>query len=208
MARARVTTVQQEAAIHRCVALGITAPKQVYRSLEMEGLLEGEHWVSEKTVARRIREFTPHDDSEPWSLADTEPNEAARILDILAIRVSPPYARWPTRAEAQWFARVRTACPDIPSSWALALAGMYREATSPGTAWPEAEVQYLDMVLALQPWASENHLHRWVYAVQCAAARHEPPEILRWALSELVDVDLLMELTKVVDNPRILKAWA
>jgi hypothetical protein len=185
MARAKATTIQQEMEIRRCVALGITSPKQIYRHLEAQGLLAGDDWVSEKTVARRIREFAiPHDESGPWSLADADPDEAALTLDVLAMLVSPPFLRWPTKDLASRIARVRTACPDIPANWAFELADAYRWATA-------VDRYYVDMALVLHPWASESDSDWFVHAAQYARTRLGPPgDAMRAIFLELLGLDL------------------
>ena len=202
MARAKATTVQQEREIRRCVSQGITAPKQVHRHLEAEGLLAGEDWVCEKTVARRIREFTPHDESGPWSLANADPDEARIILDVLALALDG--RSWPTRAMAQWIAHVKTVAPDIPSYWALSLAQGYHACRDDNYKY----IRYLDMVLILRPWASESDLEWFVYIVQCSRQELGPPSVLQWALMDVIDDVSLQKLAMPAERPgRTLRAW-
>ena len=105
---------------------------------------------------------------------------------------------------ARWLVRVRTAAPDIPPDWALALARSYRVHRDDD--WEN--VRYLDMVLILRPWVSESDLDWFVYTVQRSRRLLGEPTILQFTLSGLVD-DRLLEDDIFAPPPkgRRLRAW-
>ena len=147
MGRAKATTLEQETEIRSCVMMGHTAPKQVYRHLEKRGLLDGDNWVSEKTIARRIREYTPADESGPWSVLDADPEEARRIIPVFKHAFGQTFGRvWISRATAGWVNRV-CAVANPPDAWAWSFAVAYQWATA-----RQEETRCLDLLLMYRVW--------------------------------------------------------
>ena len=147
MGRGRSTTLDQETAIRGCVMMGYTAPKQVYRHLEERDLLDGDNRVSEKTIARRIREYTPADESGPWSLLDADPEEAQRIIPVFKHAFGETFGRvWLSRAIAGWVNRV-CAVADPPDAWAWSFAVAYHRVTA-----RQDDTRCLDLLLMYRVW--------------------------------------------------------
>src|SRR5687767_9418981 len=103
MGRGRATTIKQDQAIRSLVLQGHKSPMQIYRHLEESGLLAGENDISEKTVARRVKEYLPQDESGPWSVLDADPADARRITPVLQWLFETTSGRvWLSRDLAGW----------------------------------------------------------------------------------------------------------
>jgi hypothetical protein len=202
-------------AIRRLVAAGERSPTRAHRALKEEGLFENGNEVSVKTIARRLRYFSgKYDDSGPWSLADSDPDDAHLVLEVLDRQMNgSPYQSWPTRALAQWIIRVRKAAPDMLWSWALSVAKAYWQQELRGK-----DTRYLDLLLAHKTYLAGSN-EDFFRAVRCARPILGDPDVLVWilfdweVLSYYEDPDGSLgvdasDLTGPCDyNPRVLKAW-
>jgi hypothetical protein len=193
---------------------------------EIERELGRKHWfgtypVSLRTiqnVVKQARQEEPPDPAGPWSLADASiPADDVRLIrDVLPTIIGGDAGKsWPSREYVQWLVRVRRAAPDISSHWVPTLASAYRVLARDGK-----DTRYLDMVLVLRPWESENTLKSFYHAVRCARRLLGPPDVLRWVLTDLevfwlVDID--QDGAPIIDgddvlygpcNERVRIAWS
>ena len=158
MAGRRQTTPEQEAAMWAGF-LGGRSGSQIHREMQVNGLLTHPHPnVTIRLVQSRLREMqqmTPPDESGPWSVIDADPEDARRVLDVAAYVADVTDGRlWLTRELAGWVSRIRQASPDVPPAWAYALARAYRTLSKQPP--EQQDARPLDIVLAAEPWQSEE----------------------------------------------------
>ncbi len=114
---------------------------------------------SERTVQNVVRELSPPDPSEPWSLADAaDGEEAAMVLPVLAavIRESAGKVSMVTRSEAGWIVKLSRVAGDLPA-WALyRLAGKYQRCQVSGR-----PTRALDILVAFAPWRGSGAWERY-----------------------------------------------
>src|SRR5215216_216731 len=126
MGRRRETTVEQDLEIRRLVNLGITSPARIHRHLKEKGFFDGVDEVHVRTVGKRVREYSPQDQSGVWSLLEADADEARRILPVAQWLVSLTGGRvWLTHDLADWVDRV-SAVVSMPPDWAWAFARAYQ----------------------------------------------------------------------------------
>jgi hypothetical protein len=128
--------------------------------LDVLALLEAKI-PDERTIRRRIAERKPPDPHDPWTLAATEGDKAARLLPVLRAVLERTEGRTKgfSKATAEWIVRVRRAAPDLDPWTAYRTALAYQRRTGPDT-------EDLDTFLAFAPWRSpEATKHLWDWAL-------------------------------------------
>jgi hypothetical protein len=132
---------------------GVTSPTQIYGELDRLGHIDAGGSPSPRTIQRLIARLKTVDVSGPWSFAQEEDPEDARLaLEVLAQVYDRTDGRvWLTKEVAAWVIRLRRAEPEMPASWAYVLAWQYLAAESAQR--EQDEPMLLDLVVALQPWA-------------------------------------------------------
>lgn len=130
----------------------------ITRALEKDGRFAG-RVPSERTVQNVVRELSPPDPSESWSLADAaDGEEAAMVLPVLAavIRASAGKVSMVTRSEADWIVKLSRVAGDLPA-WALyRLAGKYQRCQVSGR-----PTRALDILVAFAPWRGSGAWERY-----------------------------------------------
>jgi len=128
------------------------SPSQIWREI-------GEDRVDLKTVQRRCKEYSVPDTSEPWTLADSTPGDAALVLPVLAAVAERTNCRaWISKERAGWIARVRTVAPTLPPFAAYVIAGEYQRAEAQGNA---KLARTIDLYLASHAWEDEGAAARF-----------------------------------------------
>ena len=135
-------------------------PAQILRDIE------GKKELSDKvpnlrTVQRITKDFRAEDNSEPWSLRDSDGDEAKLILEVRRELIR--YWNHPTKRiqrlskqEARWVVKVRKAAPELDTRavWLVALMYSLRETG-------EISTEDLDDYLAFAPWKDTQHFDEY-----------------------------------------------
>ncbi len=134
------------------------APKDIRQDFEDDA-----DWIgplpSLRTIEREVRKLVD-DASGAWTLADSAPQDAGLVLDVLAeIRKKSKGHLTLTKAVGDWLVRVRRAVPNIPAHVALYVARAYQAAKDQGE-----PPQWIDDLLVTRAWedkgrAEFNALH-------------------------------------------------
>lgn len=133
---------------------------QIHRQLDKEDGYRG-GVPTLRTVQRVVKEITPRDPSEPWSLGDNVEGEAL-IVPVLAelIERTDGRRRHLTRSEATWIARIRSVAPGLALWHCYMLAVAYVR-----VAEMKSSTEGLDALLAYAPWDGPTSAERYVHAV-------------------------------------------
>ena len=113
--------------------------------LDVLALLEAKI-PDERTIRRRITERRPPDPHDPWTLATTKGDKAARLLPVLRAVLERTEGRTKgfSKATAEWVVRVRRAAPDLDPWYAYRIALAYQRRT-------DLDTEDLDILLAFTP---------------------------------------------------------
>jgi len=115
----------------------------------------------QRTIQRIAKEVRPPDESGVWSVLDADPEQAARVIDVVRWMIIQTEGRTRlTRHDVTWIARVRTVAPEVPPAWALYLAMGYRILSER----PNPDSRALDLALGGAPWASAEQGQMWAAA--------------------------------------------
>jgi hypothetical protein len=111
-----------------------------------------------RTIQNLVRAVTPRDPSDPWSLVDSNAEDAELVLPVLAAVAENTEGRREvmTQLEAEWTVRLRRSVPDLPPLWVARLIWEYmlREERKQSTA-------ELDQMLGFAPWRSAKASSRY-----------------------------------------------
>lgn len=168
----------------------------------------GEPVPSKRTVQDIVAEHR-RDDSARWQLADAAPEDIPLILPFVRYAASldasfgddKGSARGPitrggdtthatvTRAKAEWIVRIRRAAPDLPEPAVWDIVHYYLSRADD----PEGRTFDLDLLLAFQPWQSEDSLREFAQALD-----HEdlPPQDKRIVLLVAASAAIWTEVGK------------
>ena len=114
----------------------------------------GSEVASVRTVRDIIKEAHARDPTEPWALADAEPDEVAALAPVWSF--AEVYGRHFSKRMAEWALRILAAAPDIAPMDAYRLSGIYAVSDGP--------VPWIDSLLAFRPWASDESRERYCEA--------------------------------------------
>ena len=126
-----------------------STPAAIHRKVSAEG------WeVSTRTVERMAKEYRAPDESPPWTVEDSDPQDAKLILEWLASFNG--FGKGLKKVEAFWHLKIQRIAPDL--SWVRAgvLANLYRIRTA-----KEASTEELDAYLGFAPWRGAEALERY-----------------------------------------------
>lgn len=150
MARKSYQPIGLEQEVKRLV-IEQRSPSQIYEYLSGQERF-ADRMPSLRTIQRLVKEMEPPDPTEEWRLADTEPEDARLVLDVLAaVTVKTRGRARLTRATAEWVIRVRRAAPTLDPFEAYLYAREYRAREE-----RRGDTRDLDLYLALAPWDSED----------------------------------------------------
>jgi len=138
-----------------------STPAKIHQKVTEEG------WeVSNRTVERIAKEYRATDESPPWTVEDSDPEDAKLILAWLAnmIEVSLVVYRQDrrlTKAEAFWHLHIHRIAPDLGRLQAGVLAALYRIRSA-----KRGDTTELDTYLAFAPWRSLEARERYTKIVE------------------------------------------
>mgnify|MGYP006966873253 CR=1 FL=1 len=133
-----------------------STPAAIHRKVSAEG------WeVSTRTVERMAKEYRAPDESPPWTVEDSDPEDAKLILAWLANIIEGGFVvyrqdRRLTKAEAFWYLQIRRIAPDLSFVRAGIVANLYRIRAA-----KEASTEELDAYLGFAPWRGAEALERY-----------------------------------------------
>ena len=126
-----------------------STPAAIHRKVSAEG------WeVSTRTVERMAKEYRAPNESPPWTVEDSDPQDAKLILEWLASFNG--FGKGLKKVEAFWHLKIQRIAPDL--SWVRAgvLANLYRIRTA-----KEASTEELDAYLGFASWRGAEALERY-----------------------------------------------
>ena len=138
-----------------------STPAAIHRKVSAEG------WeVSTRTVERMAKEYRAPDESSPWTVEDSEPEDAKLILAWLANIIEGGFVvyrqdRRLTKAEAFWYLQIRRIAPDLSFVRAGIVANLYRIRST-----KRGDTTELDTYLAFAPWRSLEARERYTKIVE------------------------------------------
>jgi hypothetical protein len=126
---------------------------------------ERDKFPNKRSIERLVKEFRYADESPPWTVEDSDPEDAKLILEWLASFNG--FGKGLKKVEAFWHLKIQRIAPDL--SWVRAgvLANLYRIRTA-----KEASTEELDAYLGFAPWRGAEALER--YKQMVGAGRVKP----------------------------------
>ena len=124
---------------------------QIFRDLNLHFK---EQMPTQRTIERFVKEYRATDKSQPWTVEESDPQDAKLILEWLASFNG--FSKGLTKVEAFWHLKIQRIAPDL--SWVRAgvLANLYRIRTA-----KEASTEELDAYLGFAPWRGAEALERY-----------------------------------------------
>ena len=115
---------------------------------------ERDKFPNKRSIERLVKEFRYEDESPPWTVEDSDPEDAKLILEWLASFNG--FGKGLKKVEAFWHLKIQRIAPDL--SWVRAgiLANLYRIRTA-----KEASTEELDAYLGFAPWRGAEALERY-----------------------------------------------
>ena len=115
---------------------------------------ERDKFPNKRSIERLVKEFRYADESPPWTVEDSDPEDAKLILEWLASFNG--FGKGLKKVEAFWHLKIQRIAPDL--SWVRAgvLANLYRIRTA-----KEASTEELDAYLGFAPWRGAEALERY-----------------------------------------------
>ena len=126
---------------------------------------ERDKFPNKRSIERLVKELRYADESPPWTVEDSDPEDAKLILEWLASFNG--FGKGLKKVEAFWHLKIQRIAPDL--SWVRAgvLANLYRIRTA-----KEASTEELDAYLGFAPWRGAEALER--YKEMVGAGRVKP----------------------------------
>jgi hypothetical protein len=137
---------------------------QIFKDLKRR-FGERDEFPNKRSIERLVKEFRYADESPPWTVEDSDPEDAKLILEWLASFNG--FGKGLKKVEAFWHLKIQRIAPDL--SWVRAgvLANLYRIRTA-----KEASTEELDAYLGFAPWRGAEALER--YKQMVGAGRVKP----------------------------------
>ena len=126
---------------------------------------ERDKFPIKRTIERLVKEYRATDKSQPWTVEESDPQDAKLILEWLASFNG--FGRGITKAEAFWHLKLQRIAPDLSFVRAGILANLYRIRVA-----KEASTEELDSYLGFAPWRGAEALER--YKQMVGAGRVKP----------------------------------
>ena len=126
---------------------------QIFKDLKRR-FGERDKFPNKRSIERLVKEFRYADESPPWTVEDSDPEDAKLILEWLASFNG--FGKGLKKVEAFWHLKIQRIAPDL--SWVRAgvLANLYRIRTA-----KEASTEELDAYLGFAPWRGAEALERY-----------------------------------------------
>ena len=155
----------EENILSRAMELALTTDwnaAQIFRDLNLHFK---EKMPTQRTIERFVKEYRDTDKSQPWTVEDSDPQDAKLILEWLASFNG--FGKGLTKDEAFWHLKIQRIAPDLSFVRAGILANLYRIRTA-----KEASTEELDAYLGFAPWRGAEALER--YKQMVGAGRVKP----------------------------------
>jgi hypothetical protein len=128
---------------------------QIFRDLDRQFKDQFEDRMpTQRTIERIVKEYRAMDKSQPWTIEESDPEDARLILEWLAS--CNGFGKGLTKAEAFWHLKIQRIAPDLSFGRAGILANLYRIRTA-----KEASTEELDAYLGFAPWRGAEALERY-----------------------------------------------
>ena len=126
---------------------------QIFKDLDLQ-FKERKGFPTKRTIERFVKEYRATDKSQPWTVEDSDPQDAKLILEWLASFNG--FGKGLKKVEAFWHLKIQRIALDL--SWVRAgvLANLYRIRTA-----KEASTEELDAYLGFASWRSAEALERY-----------------------------------------------
>ena len=126
---------------------------------------ERDKFPNKRSIERLVKEFRYADESPPWTVEDSDPEDAKLILEWLASFNG--FGKGLKKVEAFWHLKIQRIAPDLSFVRAGILANLYRIRVA-----KEASTEELDAYLGFAPWRGAEALER--YKEMVGAGRVKP----------------------------------
>ena len=126
---------------------------QIFKDLKRR-FGERDKFPNKRSIERLVKEFRYADESPPWTVEDSDPEDAKLILEWLASFNG--FSKGLTKVEAFWHLKIQRIAPDLSFVRAGILANLYRIRTA-----KEASTEELDAYLGFAPWRGAKALERY-----------------------------------------------
>ena len=115
---------------------------------------ERDKFPNKRSIERLVKEFRYADESPPWTVEDSDPEDAKLILEWLASFNG--FGKGLKKVEAFWHLKIQRIAPDLGSVRTGIVANLYRIRTA-----KEASTEELDSYLGFAPWRGAEALERY-----------------------------------------------
>jgi hypothetical protein len=126
---------------------------QIFKDLRRQ-FGERDKFPNQRTIERFVKEFRATDKSQPWTVEDSDPQDAKLILEWLASFNG--FGKGLTKVEAFWHLKIQRIAPDLSFVRAGIVANLYRIRAA-----NEASTEELDAYLGFAPWRGAEALERY-----------------------------------------------
>ena len=126
---------------------------QIFKDLRRQ-FGERDKFPNQRTIERFVKEFRATDKSQPWTVEDSDPQDAKLILEWLASFNG--FGKGLTKVQAFWYLHIRRIAPDLSFVRAGIVANLYRIRAA-----KEASTEELDAYLGVAPWRGAEALERY-----------------------------------------------
>ena len=126
---------------------------QIFEALDRQ-YKDRKKFPSQRTIERFVKEYRATDKSQPWTVEESDPQDAKLILEWLASFNG--FGKGLTKAEAFWHLHIKRIAPDLSFLRAGILANLYRIRSAKETGTEE-----LDAYLGFAPWRAPEALERY-----------------------------------------------
>ncbi len=138
--------------------------RQIHGALEADSGFRG-RVPSLRTVQRITKALVPPDPSERWSLTESDPDEVAVVVPILAelaMRDRLRELEWLTKREARLLVSIHAAASDCPAllAYEVMRSALRFEPLSGKWRVPSESRTGVDLFLAFGPWRGEEQMQR------------------------------------------------
>lgn len=162
--------------IERMARGGRHSPADIFRKMqESEQFAHIDKLPSLRTVENVVKAVVMRDKTGPWSVADSAPEDARIILDVLADAIAVWGEYVFNKAEAAWVLKIAKLAPGLRHIDLLELAQLYLLAEGKGES-----TEGLDAYLAFMPWKSKNRFENYKYALEQGWIKEVPEIEWRW----------------------------
>ena len=126
---------------------------QIFKDLKRR-FGERDKFPNKRSIERLVKEFRYADESPPWTVEDSDPEDAKLILEWLASFNG--FGKGLTKVEAFWHLKIQRIAPDLSFVRAGIVANLYRIRAA-----KEASTEELDAYLGFAPWRGAEALERY-----------------------------------------------